>query len=352
LNPKLKSALKYLLFISIGGFLFYLAFRNTEFEKLMADFRKADYTYVILSIIMGYLAFISRGMRAVLLLEPLGKKPHTWNAIHSISIGYFSNLLVPRAGEVARCTALSKSDKIPVDRLIGTVILERVIDMIMLLLLVALTLAVKFDELARFFTETLGQNQNADNSGLAIKLIIAAVALGLFLLAYFLRHRFVNIPGYHKVRNFWNGIKEGLKSIGKLRKKGQFIGHTLFIWAMYYFMVYVCIFALPATANLSMGDGLFVMIVAGMGMVVPTPGGIGSYHYLVMMGLSVLGISQADGVSFATLVHTGQLIMTIFAGIIAFAAMYRFNQKMKSNENIFGSAEGQDHADQPAQTTG
>src|SRR5690606_30260646 len=110
-----------------------------------------DYTYVIFSIIMGYLAFMSRGMRWVLLLEPLGKKPNTWNAIHSVTIGYFANLLVPRAGELARCTALYQTDDIPVNRLFGTVILERVIDMIMLLFLVLLTLILEFDLLMQLF---------------------------------------------------------------------------------------------------------------------------------------------------------------------------------------------------------
>ncbi|MDZ7845296.1 MAG: lysylphosphatidylglycerol synthase transmembrane domain-containing protein [Owenweeksia sp.] len=145
MNSRLKSTLKYLLFMAIGGFLFYLAFRNTEFKKLASDFESANYGYIIASMVMGFLAFVSRGMRWVLLLEPLGKKPHTWHSIHSISIGYLSNLLVPRAGELARCTALKGSDQIPVNRLFGTVIVERIIDFIMLGLLVALTFILKFD---------------------------------------------------------------------------------------------------------------------------------------------------------------------------------------------------------------
>ncbi len=338
MNSGVQSVIKYLLFISIGAVLFYLAFRNTEFEKLIADFKGAKYGYVLLSIIMGYLAFISRGMRAVLLLEPLGKKPHTWNAIHSVSIGYLSNILVPRAGELARCTALSKSDQIPVDRLFGTVILERVIDFLMLLLLVGLTFILKFEELMEFLSTTMASNQKADEGiSTAIKLIIAACGLGLFIAAYFLRHRFVNLPGYHKVRNFWYGIKEGLRSILSLRSKGLFILHTLFIWLMYYLMVYVCIFALPATEQLTATDGLFVMIVAGMGMVVPTPGGIGAYHYLVMVGLGILGVASDDGVSFATLVHTGQMVMTVVAGLLGFAALYRHRTKKKVYEDIPGT---------------
>lgn len=317
--------------MAVGAGLFYLAFRNTEFEKLANDFRKADYTYVILSIIMGYLAFISRGMRWVLLLEPLGKKPNTWNAIHSVTIGYFANLLVPRAGELARCTALYQTDDIPVNRLFGTVILERVIDFLMLLFLVLLTLILEFDLLMELFDTAFSATQGSEdsNSGLYIKLGIAAFGVIGILTLYLLREKFMMHPLYQKVRDFWEGIKEGLKSISQLKSKTPFILHTIFIWLMYYLMVYICVFSLDATKDLSPSSGLLVMIAAGFGMVVPTPGGIGAYHYLVMLGLGVLGVASDDGVSFATLVHTGQLVMTVITGTIAAGFLYRARRKKK-----------------------
>lgn len=338
MNARLKNILKYTLFLGIGATLFYLAFRNTEFDKLMSDFEKAKYQYIILSMIMGYLAFISRGIRWVILLKPLGKTPITWNSIHSISIGYLTNLIIPRAGELARCTALQQSDKIPVNRLFGTVILERVVDMIMLLIFVSLTLIFQFEELSSFFSSAFSRQVSSDGKeggmGTIIKISILALGvLGLVLL-YLLRHKFQHLPLYAKVREFWDGIKEGLKSISKLDSKWPFIFHTLFIWIMYYLMVYVCIYALPSTADLSPANGLFIMVAAGLGMVVPTPGGIGAYHYLVMLALAVFGISNTDGVSFATLVHTGQLVMTVIAGIIAFAAMGRVKLRAKKLESL------------------
>ena len=328
MNSRLKSILKYILFLGIGGVLFYLAFRNTEFEKLLSDFQKANYWYLLASMIMGFLAFVSRGIRWTLLLEPLGKKPGTWNSIHSVSIGYFSNLLVPRAGELARCTALNRVDKIPVNRLFGTVILERVVDFIMLILLVLLTFVLKFDELMSFF-ETAFDNSSddGDSSGTIIKIAIAGGFLLILVALYFMRARFEHFPVYHRVREFWWGIKDGLKSVSRLRSKWPFILHTLFIWGMYYLMVYIVFFAMDSTDHLSASDGLFVMIVAGLGMVVPTPGGIGAYHYLVMLGLGILGVANDDGVSFATLVHTGQMVMTILAGVIAFGVLARVRAK-------------------------
>lgn len=341
MNARLSNFLKYSLFIAIGGVLFYLAFRNTEFEKLVNDFRKAKYEYILASIIMGYLAFISRGLRWAILLKPLGKEPRAWNSIHAVSIGYLTNMVIPRAGELARCTALQQSDKIPVNRLFGTVILERVIDMIMLLILVVLTLIFEFDQLSGFFTSAFASDVAADgdNSGTILKIAILAAAVAGVIFLYLIRRKFQHLPFYSKVRDFWDGIKEGLKSISKLDSKWPFIFHTIFIWLMYYLMVYVCVFALPATEDLSPSTGLFVMVAAGLGMVVPTPGGIGAYHYLVMLALGVVGVSNTDGVGFATLVHTGQMVMTLIAGFIAFVAMGRVKIRNKRADALQAAEE-------------
>lgn len=332
MNSTLKNILKYAIFLGIGGALLYLAFKDAEIDELKEILRNAKYEYVVASMIMGYLAFISRGMRWVILLEPLGKKPALWNAIHAVTLGYFVNIFVPRAGELARCTALQQTDKIPVDKLFGTVILERVIDLIMLMLLVILTFILEFDRLNSFFDTAFSEGDG--NGSLMIKGII--VGFGVLVLAalYFLRHKFKNLPFYSKIRTFLTGIKEGIKSISQLKSKWPFILHTLFIWTTYYLMVYICVFSLPVTEHLDPSSGLFVMIVAGFGMVIPAPGGIGSYHYLVMLALGVLGISRTDGLGFATLVHSGQVIMTVVSGIVALIVWLSVRSKNKNLQTI------------------
>ncbi len=327
MNNTLKSVLKYSLFIGIAVVSFYFAFKDINFDGFLNDLKKARYEFVLLSMIMGYLAFISRGMRWVLLLKPIGEKAHTWRAIHAVAIGYFLNMFVPRAGELARCTALYQADKIPVNKLFGTVILERVVDFIVLLLLVLLTFVLEFERLQDLFTEASSNNSTESNN--TLKIIAAVVVISGGLAFYFLRHRFMHLPLYAKIRDFWRGVKDGLKSINKLESKWPFILHTLFIWMMYYLMVYICVFALPETENIDPSSGLFVMIVAGLGMVIPTPGGAGSYHILVKMAMVSLGISATVGLSFATLVHEGQLIMTAIAGAVAFAAMGRHRIRSK-----------------------
>mgnify|MGYP006266734013 CR=1 FL=1 len=322
MSPRLKQILKYLFFLGLGAFFLYLAFRKTDFQKILADFRQADYQYVIISMLMGYAAFVSRGLRWNLLLDPLGKKARPWNAIHAISIGYFTNAAVPRAGEVARCTALKTTDDIPVNRLFGTVVLERAIDGIMLLSLILLTIILELPKLLNFFDSAFEGQEGGGNSWIW-KAAIAVVLVAGVLVLYLIRERFQAHPAYQKVRQFWNGFKEGFRSFGKIQNKFAFFAHTIFIWAMYYLMIYVVVFALPATAGIDPSSGLFLMVVGGFGMIVPSPGGIGSYHYLVMLGMTVLGVSRTDGLSFATLVHGGQFIMTIVAGLIALLAVYR-----------------------------
>ncbi len=301
---------------------------------MLEDFRSADYRYVLLSMAMGYAAFVSRGLRWNLLLEPLGKSAKPWNAIHAISVGYFANAVVPRAGEVMRCTSLKETDDIPLERLFGTVVLERVIDGIFLLSLIFLAFIIQLDNLQTFFDQALaGATGGEGSSGIDLKLIIL-IALAAFVLLFLIfRKKIQALPIFSKVRELWAGFKEGFKSLSKVQNKWAFFGHTLFIWAMYFLMIYVVIFALPATEDISLGNGLFVMVAGGMGMVVPTPGGIGSYHYLVQLALSVLGVDKADGLTFATLVHSGQLVMTLMAGFVAIPMVYRARRILKNRKH-------------------
>lgn len=328
MKARLKDILKYIFFLGIGALFLYLAFRKTEWAKLVSDFQSADYSYVIYSMLMGYAAFISRGLRWNLLLEPLGKKAKPWNAIHAISIGYFANVAVPRAGEVMRCTSLKSTDDIPLERLFGTVVLERVIDAAILLALILFTFFIQLGNLQDFFNQAFA-NSSGEEGGINLKLIVGIALVVFALLAYLLRHRIQSLPIFIKVRDLWQGFKEGFKSLSKVKNKWAFYGHTAFIWLMYFLMIYIVIFALPATSEISVANALFVMIAGGMGMVVPAPGGIGSYHYLVMLALGVLGINEADGLSFATLVHSGQMLMTLIAGVLALPMIYRARRILK-----------------------
>ncbi|MCK5907874.1 MAG: flippase-like domain-containing protein [Flavobacteriales bacterium] len=318
MNKKLVSTVKYSIFFFIGMLLIYLVFKDADLEKMYNDLKSADYKWMILSFVMGYAAYISRGLRWLQLLEPMGYKPKAINAINSVAITYFTNLALPRAGEVARATSLNQSEGIPVDKLLGTIVIERIIDMIFLLSLMVLTVIIRYEDLISFFESALSQDESSTSSdGSSFLIYFGATILVLLIIAFLLRNRIKETTIYDKIRAFLSGIKEGIITVKHMKNKGIFIAHSFFIWIMYYLMVYVIFFAMPETNNLTISDGIFIMAVGSLGMIAPVPGGMGAYHGAVMLGLFLLGIPKEIGLSFAVIVHTTQTLVAIISGPIA-----------------------------------
>jgi len=317
-NTRVKSGLRYALFAGLGLGLLYLAFGKTDPKELLSVLHKADYRFILLSMAMGFVAYIARGLRWLMLLKSLGYTAKPWSSIHSVSIGYFANMAVPRAGEVARCTTLSGLENIPVTKLLGTVIVERALDLVLLLSMLALAFGTSFSKMQAFFNQALNSSEPASaSSGISGTGIVLGAGAALLLGVVLLRKRIGKLPFFDKIRHLAREVGEGIGSVWKMPNKGLFVFYTLTIWAMYYFMVHICIYALPETAGLSMADTLFVMVAAGMGMVVPVPGGVGAYHYLVVLSMGLLGIEASLALGFATLVHSGQAVMGIAAGLVA-----------------------------------
>jgi uncharacterized protein (TIRG00374 family) len=324
---KIKSILTYTVFIGLGAGLLFLAFRETEWDKLLADMQEANLSFLGISFLMGFYAYIARGLRWNLMLKVMGHPPkRTWSTIHSIALGYFSNLAIPRSGEVFRCTAMYRAESVPVDRLLGTVLLERLVDLLMLILVFALGFITNFSNMQRLLNDV--ESGSMQFPGWIIPAGIILLAVGLLILRLMRNH-----PLLLKVRTFIIGMLEGLRAFQKLNTQQRFIFivHTIQIWLMYFLMVYVVFFALPATQHLGISEGLFLMVVGGLGMVIPTPGGVGSYHFLVMTGLFFLGVEKTDGLSFATVVHGTQLVMTIVAGIVGFIFLARVQNRSIDN---------------------
>lgn len=325
---KLKALLSYTLFVAMGLGLLFLAFRETEWQKLISDLRNAKIPYLVLSATLGYYAYVARGWRWNLMLSAMGHPPRkSWHSIHSIALGYFSNLAIPRSGEVFRCTVMYRAEDVPVNRLLGTVILERLFDFLMLILVFGLGFLTNLSHMKELLSDV-------QTGSMQIPIWIPAIAILLLLSFIILLRTLKNNPLVLKIRSFIKGLLEGLRAFQILNKRQKliFIFQTLQIWMMYFLMVYVVFFALPATAHLGLSDGLFLMIVGGLGMIIPTPGGIGAYHYLVMTGLFFLGVEKTDGLSFATVVHTTQLILTIAAGMIGFVIMGKAAKERKTTE--------------------
>jgi uncharacterized membrane protein YbhN (UPF0104 family) len=318
--PRIPGWLKTLLFASLGAGLLYFAFRGVDLEAVGREMGRAKLYWFGVSVAIGYAAVISRGMRWKLVLDSMGYPTTAWRATHAIGIGYLINMVFPRAGEVARATALRRSDKTPVDVLLGTIIVERLIDLIMMSILLGITVMLTYPELQ----ELLASTQSAPSKDEGGFPWIPVLGLTLGLASWFARHRFFETALGQRVQAFLRGLAHGFTSITRLRNPWAYLGHTLFIWGAYFLMVYVCFFALPATENIQIDESLFVMMAASLGVVVPVPGGVGAYHYLVAKALEVLSIPYVEGLAFATLVHASQALMLMSTGVVGFIGLSRF----------------------------
>ncbi|GAH40596.1 unnamed protein product, partial [marine sediment metagenome] len=257
--------LKYMTSLSFAGLIIYFLFRNQDPAALIEKISEVEIGWVFLSIICGGWAYINRGMRWIVLIDALGYKSSKLNSISSVSVGYFTNLFIPRAGEITRCTALNRIEKIPVDKLFGTILVERVIDLVFLISLFLLTLILKLDLILRFFTELGSQSSDSTTLG-STKYYVLIAILMFFVLAYYLLKRWiVKTSFYEKIIEFIDGLKEGFKSIKKMKRKSSFWFHTFSIWIMYFLMTYVCFFAIEETSNLTISDGLFLLVLGGIG---------------------------------------------------------------------------------------
>ena len=309
------KTLKYLIFIIISSVLMYFAFKDQNISEIIYMMSYVNYKFIFISMICGALAIISRGLRWVFLIESLGYKASNKNCIHTVSVGYLTNILIPRAGEISRCTSLQQVEKIPFDKLFGTIILERLIDLAILIFLVFIALIYKFAEISLFFEKVLGTNSSTTSNNTL--LIVLGFSGAIFLFIQLFKKRLSQFSLFQKIKNIINGLKDGLASFNNLKEKTPFILHTIFIWLMYLIMTFICFFAIEETKHLNILDGVYITIIGGLGMVVPSQGGIGSYHLAVKLGLNGIGIAMQPALLFAFAVHTAQTLMTILFGLFS-----------------------------------
>jgi glycosyltransferase 2 family protein len=335
LRKGLIQTLKFIAFLAVGILLLWLAFRNVNFSKLLDLLKKANYSWLILSILFGLFAFLSRARRWVLLVDSLGFKSSTRNAFYALMTGYLANLALPRLGEITRCIALGKKEKIPVDQLIGTVVIERTIDFFSLLIIMMILIFTAGEQIGLFLKESILipiQQKIFNIFGNTWILWVALVLAGSFSLYLIIRYkkRLREIRFFSKIFDIARGIINGLKTITTLKRKGEFILHTIFIWGNYALMTWVVFFALESTSHLTFVDGIFILVIGGLAMSAPVPSGLGAFHYIVSRGLLVVnGVPIEDGLAYALLAHESQLIFIAIVGAISFFIIFRKNQKVE-----------------------
>ncbi|MCC6384793.1 MAG: flippase-like domain-containing protein [Bacteroidia bacterium] len=328
ISTTLKRTLKYLLLLGIGGFLLWLSFRGHDLSDIAKKISNARPLYLILSAIAGFVAFLLRSYRWNMLIEPMGYHSGFLNASYALGIGYFANLAIPRIGEITRCGVLGKAENIPVEKLIGTVITERLIDLAMLFFSIILVGTLQYDLLTRFLKEKVfvrPPEETAGSANTVLYLIAGSIVCCVLILLVSKNNRIVALR--EKGVLLLRGVYKGLISILEIRNKLMFLVHTLLIWALYFISTYLCFFALESTQNLGVSEGLFILVAGGLGMSAPVQGGIGAYHYIVSQALVLFGISQVDGITYATLVHSLQLALIIVVGLFSLFMIARNKKK-------------------------
>lgn len=276
-----------------------------------------SYSWVLLSIFLSILSHLLRAYRWNLMLAPLGYKLETGRSFLAVMSGYLANLAFPRLGEVTRCGVLKKNDDVPISISFGTVVIERLIDVLILASVIAIDFFVEFDKIYDFFLDSVDMERFAiDKSMLMIWAFVFLVLgiVGVVLMRRLLRHDFTN-PYLKKGQEKIKDLILGFMSIRRLENVWGFVLSTIGIWFFYYLMSYVIFYSIPETSGLGLGAGLSILAAAGVAMATPVQGGIGAYHALVSGVLIVYGVDSVTALFFATLLHTSQVIfMLVFGG--------------------------------------
>lgn len=332
----IKSILTIVISLAFAGFFLWLALKGLDFKVIRASLAKANYLWVLFAAVFGLLAYWFRAVRWNLMLEPMGHKISNSNSLWSISFGYLMNLTIPRSGEVARATALYGVEKVPVDQSFGTIILERVVDLICMLGFLGLTLLFKYEAILSFY-ENSGVNLNPNK----ILLILLVLAVGTVLFFVF-KKKLADIPFLGKIVNFIDGIFQGLTTIFKLKEKGKFILYTLGIWICYYFAAYLVCFALPETSNFTVADGFFIIVVGTLGMIIPASGGIGAFNLAMKYGFMALFISMGKraelggemGLTYSFISLPLQITIMLVMGLISIPMLAKAREKAVADKEF------------------
>lgn len=292
---------------------------DTDLESIKNSFRTANYWWVGLSLIFGILSHLSRAYRWQFLLAPLGYTPKFANSVMTVLLAYLLNLLVPRSGEVARAAAIKKYEGIPFEKAFGTIVAERVADVIMLFGIIGLAFFLQADLISSYLFKSEGESNNV----FIIILIIVLPIVGIGLFRYFKKSKH---PFIAKVISFFSGLMEGAISVFKMKNKWAFVFHTIFIWLMYVAMFYAVTFALPETTNLPFTAIIVGFVVGGLSMAL-TNGGLGTYPVFVASALILYNVDENAARAFGWIMWTAQTLMVLVFGLLSFIFLPIYNKK-------------------------
>lgn len=333
----LVDILKFLLFLAIGaGILFWVYMsQNRAFQeqcaidgipgeecslirKLLSDFRSVNVLWLLAVIVAFQLSNVVRALRWQMICKPLGYNIKFGNAFWTIMLSYFANLGLSRAGEVIRAGSLARYEKIKLDNVVGTVALDRFLDLVTMALVIMIAFYYQYDEIYGYLSANMRDfNFSAFSKGWIFQTFVTGIVLFLLLIVLF-RNKIRQSLIYLKIKNFTKGMIAGMKTIRQVKRPMLFTIYSILIWVFYFLMTYFAFFSFPPTASLGIRAALLVFVFGSFGILIPSPGGMGTYHALVVAALAIYGIRGDDAFSYANIVFFNiQIFTTILFGILS-----------------------------------
>lgn len=352
----MKAVLKFLIFLGVGLTLLYFVYTNqaaayelgcqcdtgkacstTLLQKIINDFRGTNPFWLFVILMAFMVSNLSRALRWNQLIEPLGYQPKTLNTFFATMIGYMVNLALPRAGEIAKPATLTQYEKVPLEKLVGTIVVDRTFDVLMLLIVTGLTFLTQFTYLYDFLfgeaqPEVICAYPIAEEASFIIPWLLffqISIAVGLLLVILIVANwKTIRATVFaQKILALVKSFGAGVQTVFQLKRPGLFVVHTLIIWLMYYLMLYLCFFAYGPTENLSPMAALLAFTFGTFGMVIPSPGGMGTYQIAVTAALAIYGVAEADAFAFSNIMFfTITLFGNLFFGLLAYVVLPIYNR--------------------------
>lgn len=321
---KVFSILKATIFPAAGVLILYLIFKDRNWSEISESLRHDfNYYWIGFSLLLGICSHLSRAIRWQMLIATEGHKPGLVNTFGAVLTGYLANLVLPRMGEVSKCGVVSKYENISFVRVAGTVVIERLADLIGMLVLLILAFMLEYNLISSLISEKVEMSSPMSMIANPIFWIVIIIAIVVIFIIY----RMVKKSILGKLTGLWEKFKEGIQSYKKLNNKPLFIILSAAIWLFYFLMLYVCFFAMDETSSLGMTAGLTVLITGSLGMLAPIQGGIGPWHYMVIQTLILYGIVEESAGNFALVVHSSQNLLVIVLGLAAMVTLPIYNRK-------------------------
>ncbi len=323
MSKQAKSIVKIVLPLLLGVVLVWYSLSQISLAELADYFKNANYTWVGLGVVLGILSHLSRAYRWKFMINPLGYKLHLPNSFMAVMAAYLINYTIPRAGEISRASIVANYEGIPFEKGFGTIVAERIADLVMILLIIAITLFLEFDYIYKFFAERFDP----------YKILFGVLGLIILFVVFVVFINRSNSKIALKIKDFVAGLIEGVLSIFRMQQKWAFIGHTVFIWLMYVLMFYVTTFAVDETSGLPFA-AILIGFISGSFSIAATNGGVGSYPVAIFAAFSVFGIAKEPSIGFGYIMWAAQTLMVIVLGGLSllFLPIYNKNRKTSNKE--------------------